>query len=174
MSKLNINLFDTRDLITQSKNLTEAQRREAQIARLYLTQGSMPVYSDGNTGRFVMLSNMFFKNKTMSEPAFKLGLTKVGKTLGYDEVDVLETYTESSAMALCNFLQKKTLERYQQKGSKANEEILKMVEDKTKDFGRFARAAQVDLGVVIAVEQQLKKDLEQAKQQAKVVEGKEL
>ena len=166
MSKLNINITDTKDLITQAKNLTEAQRKEAQIARLYINQGQMPVYKEGVTGRFVMIDNIGFKSKPMSDAAFRMGLAHAGMFVGLKEQDVMETYDghETIAMALCNHVQKKTMSKYQNYNADQIKEISDRIEKNLEVFGSFARKASVDLGVIMAAEQQTKKDIANMKE----------
>lgn len=167
MARLNINITDTSDLITQAKNLNMAQRKEAQIARLYINQCKMPVYSKGVVGDFLLLDNVGFKSKTMSEPAFITGLTRAGVGAGLKEADVLETYdNDAVAMALCNHIQKTIVKNYANLSAEQINVVVDRMEKQMETFGMFARQARVDLGVVVATEQQVKKDVSRMKELA--------
>ena len=161
MAKLTINPF-ARDLITHAKNLTTAQQKEAQIARGAINQGMMPVLPE--SGKFVMLSDgkraVCLNNKTMSEDAFVTGLVQLGKGVGVNADDVLGAYTgDSAAMGLCNTLQELTEKAYAQKSADDINNIIKQIVTNLKNFGSAAREAKVNLGVIVAVEQQTQKDL---------------
>ena len=165
MSKLNVNITDTKDLITQSKNLTNAQRKEAQIARLYINQCKMPVYSQGPSGNFVLFDNVGFNSKEMSDPAFITGIARAGVSAGLKKEDVLETYTSDSiAMALCNHIQKVTEKNYANLPAEQMSVVVDRMEKQMETFGMFARYAKVNLGVIVATEQQVKKDVERMKE----------
>ena len=165
MAKLNINVTDTKDLITQAKNLTREQQKEAQLARLLINQGALPELREGQTGKFVQMSNVFFKSKTLNEASFMAGLTTVGVAAGLDASDVLETYNnEAIAMALCNTIQKMTEAKYAKRSQADVETIVAYISKNLQKFGREAREARVNLGVVVAVEQQTMRDLAKLKQ----------
>ena len=165
MAKINVNITDTKDLITQAKNLNMAQRKEAQIARLYINQCKMPVYSKGAIGDFLLLDNVAFKSKTMSEPAFITGLTHAGVGAGLKEEDILETYdNDAMAMALCNHIQKVTEKNYANLPAEQMNVVVDRMEKQMETFGLFARQAKVDLGVIVAAEQQVKKDISRMKE----------
>ena len=167
MAKLNINITDNIDLITQAKNLTLEQQKEAQIARLYLNQCKFPVYSEGASGRFVMLDNAVFKSTTMKEAGFMMGLIRAGYQVGISESDIMETYSNDAiAMALCNHIQKKTAAKFENMSADQINAVSGQIEKNLSIFGKGAREAKVNLGVVLAAEQQVKKDLEKLKELA--------
>lgn len=175
MSKLNINTFDTKDLITQTNSLNNAMRKEAQIARIALTQGMMPVFFRGSAGDFVMLSDgekkVYFRSKTMDEGSFVAGLKQVGQAVGYTESDIVETYNHDSiAMALCNDIQKETINNLTARTPKEFNEIVSYIEARVDQFAEEARNAKVHPGVIFAVVTQIKNDLNAAR---KVVAAKE-
>lgn len=165
MAKLNINLTDTKDIITQSKNLTEAQRKEAQLIRLLLNQGLMPVLNEGQTGKFVQMGRMAFKSKPVSESQFTLNLMCIGNCVGITYNDVLDTYYENQAiaMAFCNHIQKKLMENIGRLDAEQAAEFVGMIERNLGLLGESARAAGVNLGVVLAAEQATKTDLKNLK-----------
>ena len=169
MSKLSINSFDTRDLITQAKTLNEGMRKEAQLARIALTQGFMPTINAGNTGAFVMLTNtkqaVYLKSKTMNENAFVAGLVQLGKNAGLNQEDVHETYNDNNAvaMALCNFIQNQSLKSLSERTPEEFEAISKNLEERVEKFVGDARFANIPEGEIMAVVQQIKKDLEATK-----------
>lgn len=168
MSKLSINKFNTRDLISQSKSLNEGMRKEAQLARIALTQGLMPTINAGNSGAFVMLTNgkqaIYLKSKTMDDNAFVAGIVQLARNAGLKQEDIIETYDhESIVMALCNFVQTETLKLLSERTPEEFEEISKNLDSRIEKFVGDARFANIPEGEIIAVVQQVKRDMEEAK-----------
>lgn len=167
MAKLNINAADTKDLISQSKNLTLERKKESQIARLYIDQGKLPVYHEGVSGKFVMMDNVAFKSTSMQEPAFLTGILRAGAFVGISEQDIADTYDSGeNAMALCNYIQEQIMNNFQNASVNQIKIVADRIETDLEIFGKSARNAEVDLGVIISVEQQVKKDLENIRELA--------
>ena len=163
MSKIYFNITDNKDFITQNTSLNDAQKKEAQVARLLINQCRLPVLADGVQGKSVMMSNAFFTSKTMTEPAVMLSIANAGASAGYSREDVLETYTSASAMALSNAIQKQTMANYSSMPEDQKKTIMERIQASLKQFGVAAREANVNLGVIIATEQQVKRDLDAMK-----------
>ena len=171
MSKLSINKFNTRDLISQSKSLNEGMRKEAQLARIALTQGMMPIISSPSAIEdFVMLANpepmqaIYLKSKTMDDNAFVAGIVQLARNAGLKQEDIIETYDhESIAMALCNFVQTETLKLLSERNPQDFEAISQNLEWRLQKFMGDARFVKIPEGEIIAVVQQVKRDMEEAK-----------
>ena len=102
----------------------------------------------------------YLSSKTMSEESFVTGLVQAGKGVNVNADEIINAYSnEASAMAICNTLQELTEKAYAGKSAEDINNIIAQIARNLENFGKGAREARVNLGVIVAVEQQTQKDL---------------
>ena len=168
MSKFEIQYTANQDLISRSE-LSLQRKKEAQLARIALNQGFMPVVKNGQAGNFVMLSNgrraIFLKSKPMNQDAYLTGILSAGVSAGVDGKELLEACKKDNfAMQTCNAVQEEIFRKYTLESPAYMKRALANMAENTREFGVAARQAGLDLGMIVSIEGQAKKDMEKMRE----------
>ena len=165
MSKFEIKYGDNQDLISRS-DMGLARKKEAQLVRIVLNEGYMPVAVPGNK---VMLTNatraIFLSQNLMDEGGFRQGMINAGRVAGIDGAELLDSLNkEGFEMQTCNAVQEEYFNKFSKMQSLQREAVIENIQKNTQKFEELARKAGLDMGLILSVRMQTLKDVDKMKE----------